>query len=183
MGFLSPAVTALFKLSKLCVWLLACVAGGRPAMAHFCAVAKCKVLALHQIKCISLHLRMDQRAALVSGQGPSLPCQAEQGVHLSVLGDWCHFRVVVKHSHEITCVKKYSAGSVRQAPLRSLQMCYFGRVFILCTPYSDKTAIDVIFSIMLLLFEIISIHLVQIKLIISISMTDSPYGLILEFSL
>lgn len=62
-------------------------------------------------------------------------------------------------------------------------MCYFGRAFILCSPYSDKTAIDVIFSIMLLLFEIISIHLVQIRLIISISMTDSTYGLILEFSL
>lgn len=59
----------------------------------------------------------------------------------------------------------------------------FWDTFILCSPYSDETAIDVIFSIMLLLFEIISIHLVQIKLIISISLSDSTYGLILEFSL
>lgn len=59
----------------------------------------------------------------------------------------------------------------------------FWDTFILCSPYPDETAIDVIFSIMLLLFEIISIHLVQIKLIISISMSDSTYGLILEFSL
>lgn len=59
----------------------------------------------------------------------------------------------------------------------------FWDTFILCSPYSDETAIDVFFSIMLLLFEIISIHLVQVKLIISISMSDSTYGLILEFSL
>lgn len=64
-------------------------------------------------------------------------------------------------------VWKCSAGNASCAALRSLQTCYFGTAFTLCAPYSDEAAIDVIFSIMLLLFEIISIHLAQINLIIS----------------